>query len=46
MREGMGQGRMRPSFGSVEEKGQEGRLVPGREVLFFWLNLWSLRHGH
>lgn len=45
-REGTGQDRMGPLFGSAEEKGRGGKLVPGGEVLLFWLDLWSLSHGH
>lgn len=45
-REGTGRDRMGPSFGSAEEKGCAGKLVAGRDVLLFWLNLRSLRHSH
>lgn len=42
----LGQDRMEPSFGSVKEKKQRGKVVPDREVSQLWLNLQSLRYSH
>lgn len=33
---------MEPSFGSVKEKKQRGKVVPDRDVSQLWLNLQSL----
>lgn len=45
MREGVGQDRIGPLFGSVEEKGWGGNSVPSGEVLLFWFNLQTFSHG-